>query len=1423
VHSLPPAYSDMHKASFTPAIAMTFAKYFKVFLPLVLFIVLTVESAKSQTFTDSIKVHLENYNNISKKTRCVVTVATVGTHADPRGTGGGYTYVWYRPDGTRRTDINSVNVAAWVGLKDDPGNFVTMTKSYNSSDSPGDCNYELIAECDQNLQSMVLHAHYTTSGGPVAFYHWKQNKGLSVNFDASESYVATITGHKPITSYLWSFGDGGTSSEVTPTYTYQNDGIYKVVLQAFDDKGKVDTCVRTVEVKGALLSVRARIIEERADKGDTLTVIGIIENVGATNVSNVVAGNSFAMVFEFHDSVSLATLVNPILTSIPQDPVSTMKAVLAPGESFEVERKYVVSRLATYRRADMDSPEDIPVQVKANLIELAGEDPAGESVRVIRPCDKDGAASECERNHAVIGSVGTTLVVNSIENAGDENAGDDKCNTGKMIDVNGKMVPECTLRAAIEEANASAGPQKIIFKIPGSGIKTIKPDGKSLPDITEAVVIDATTQPGYTSSPMIYLDGSMTAGSRSGFTIDCSDCSLKKSRIKGFVIGNFHGAGIRLVKSSELHIEQNYIGTDVTGKVAAANKEGGIDLLDADRSVIDGNLISGNGAFGIALARIEGIHSGGTTITGNRIGTNLAGTAGLPNQGPGVLLGIDAQANFIGKPKEVEKNIISGNNGHGISILGHEETGTPNYISGNYIGTDITGKKRVANLGDGINVSLENGGVCRDKISGNLPPPFALDASPTNLISGNEGVGIHIIGKCNYINCAELLNLSITGNYIGTDISGTKPLGNIGSGIHINQLGGALDVTQNIISSNADGVVTEGYARSASILVSDNLIGCDVSRLLKLGNKGDGIRSTLEGSLISTGRLSLENNFIVANARYGTTVSGSLTTELSGNRIGLTITDDGIVTPMGNAKAGVFLGENSRQVTVGSHSTLWHALPKWVNYIAYNGAGIVVTGGTQNWLAGNFIFNNGDEEQPQIDLGNDGPTNNDTFDEDEGPNDLTNYPYIIYAYATKGELFIYATLPGHSSSSTYDLDFYVNARDIDGFSGVVQGYVERMEYTGSNGAFSMCVAANTIFPARSSFNKVPEAIEIDLIWTLLSQATDRGLFGAGYGMSSELSYPLTINNAPKLVGATDIGAFEVALTDQTGFEIGDDVIICPGCDNEETATIIGHGSLIFKEPLKYAHAVGEAIVPFARSFDSTSVSSNVLEYFHSGTAVSLNFVGVTEAGSVTAERFRRAPIDLGGVSDSSVLPHRWVLGQDSTLTFNDSTEIRFRLSGIPNLVLDSIERTAERLNVYHRPVPGSGSFTQLPTRYDKMNGTIGASGFTTLGEFILARDRPLGIQIGRDTEIPSAFALSVAYPNPFNATTSLTLALPQAGEVAVVVFNSLGQQVAVLYNGRLSAGTHTVQFDARDLTSGVYFIQAKSAQGGYTRQVLYMP
>ncbi len=85
---------------------------------------------------------------------------------------------------------------------------------------------------------------------------------------------------------------------------------------------------------------------------------------------------------------------------------------------------------------------------------------------------------------------------------------------------------------------------------------------------------------------------------------------------------------------------------------------------------------------------------------------------------------------------------------------------------------------------------------------------------------------------------------------------------------------------------------------------------------------------------------------------------------------------------------------------------------------------------------------------------------------------------------------------------------------------------------------------------------------------------------------------------------------------------------------------------------------------------------------------------------------------------------------------------------------------------------------------------------------------------------PERFMLSQNYPNPFNPSTSISFNLPTTGEVSLKVYNMLGQEVATVVEGRLSSGSHTVNFNASQLASGMYIYRLQAGNHLQTKKMM---
>lgn len=571
-----------------------------------------------------------------------------------------------------------------------------------------------------------------------------------------------------------------------------------------------------------------------------------------------------------------------------------------------------------------------------------------------------------------------------------------------------------SLRQALLDANAILGPDNIVFNIPGSGPRTINLS-IPLPEITETVVIDATSQPDYSGTPLIELNGAATGGNGVGFSVSANNCV-----VRGFVINRFNGFAAMYVKGNGTVIQGNYIGTDPTGTIGRANSYG-ILMANASNTQIGGvtpaqrNLISGNSFTGIE------VNGPNNKVQGNYIGMNAQGTAALPNGINGISMANPQTVNnLIGGTANGAGNLISGNQ-RGISVIA-----PGNVIQGNLIGTDLTGTLKVGN-GSGIEASGAN-----TLIGGSTP-------AARNIISGN-GQGVSFGGS----------GSRLQGNFIGTDITGTVALGNTGDGVVAGNgalIGGTRPEERNVISCNGGfGNISLGSNNSGSAaVVRGNYIGTDVTGNVALSNPSAGI--SISGSNNIIGGVVPGSRNIISGNRNGIALGGSIFPGptgnlIQGNYIGLN-TDGTQALP--NSLAGISISGTNNNTVGGTD-------PRARNRIANSGgAGIQVTSGaTGNLIRGNSIVSNGGLGIDLLTNFPGGVTNNDSCDTDSGPNNFQNYPTISSAVSTNTSTTVQGTL-NSLASTTFTLEFFANAScDGSGFGEAQQSLSTTVVTTESN-------------------------------------------------------------------------------------------------------------------------------------------------------------------------------------------------------------------------------------------------------------------------------------------------------------------------------------------------------------------------------------
>jgi CSLREA domain-containing protein len=505
---------------------------------------------------------------------------------------------------------------------------------------------------------------------------------------------------------------------------------------------------------------------------------------------------------------------------------------------------------------------------------------------------------------------------------------------------------ECTLREAIAAANANAGTDTIEFNIPGAGPHTIRP-GSALPTITDPVIIDGTSEPDFTGTPIIELDGTNAGAGVDGLRITAGN-----STVKGLVINRFRSDGIELSSNGGNVIQGNYIGTDTNGTADLGNSAHGVNINGVPNNTIGGtaagagNVISGNNGRGVYIIATGAT---GNVVQGNYIGTDKNGTADLGNSGDGVLI-ISAASNTIGGTAAGAGNVISGNDWQGVFISGSGATG--NVVQGNYIGTDKNGTADLGNYADGVRIDAGPGNT----IGGTA-------AGAGNVISGNGSHGVHISGS-------SATGNQVQGNLIGTDKNGTADLGNLAAGVDIdaapaNTIGGTTEEAGNVISGNDwHGVYIAGSGATGN-QVQGNLIGTDKNGTADLGNSFDGVvisgvpSNTIGGTAAGAGNVISGNNgrgvYITATGATGNVVQG--------NCIG---TDKNGTADLGNSAAGV-------RIDAAPGNTIGGTAAGAANTIAHNAAdGVRVDGptATGNTIRGNSIYSNGGRGIENTNAGN---------------------------------------------------------------------------------------------------------------------------------------------------------------------------------------------------------------------------------------------------------------------------------------------------------------------------------------------------------------------------------------------------------------------------------------------------------------------
>jgi hypothetical protein len=734
-----------------------------------------------------------------------------------------------------------------------------------------------------------------------------------------------------------------------------------------------------------------------------------------------------------------------------------------------------------------------------------------------------------------------------------------------------------SLRAAIYYATDHPG-TTVRFNIPPSdpgysnGVFYIHLTGHLPPLVANGMVIDGSTQPGFTNQPLIVVDASQIIPET--FTSDTVLIYSSSNQIKNISFTGFDWNGLTLIYADATNntISGCWFGLDFTGTNAAPNAFQGILIArGASGNIIGGtnalerNVLSGNSQYGVF---ITDSNTAGNLVLGNYIGTDFSGSNALANGLSGVFIGNSTSGNTIGSTNPAGRNILSGNLQYGIYLTNT----TGNVILGNYLGVKVTGTAALANQLSGIGIF---GNTPSNLIGGTV-------TGAGNVLSGNSQYGIDIGGATGNL---------VQGNLIGLGAGGTNGIPNLTSGLLIdtgaqsNTVGGIVAGARNVISGNpAAGVEIVGTGTSGNI-VAGNYIGTDITGTNSVGNTIAGIY-LLAGtqSNIIGGTIAAARNVISGNTNYGVYfmnpgTSGNL---VEGNYIG--VTPDG-AHALGNQFAGVIIYDGATNNTIGggngagnvvsgnysygfyivnptttgnwiqgndigTDATGTNALPNFIGLIIFGGATNNIIGlkpdgsGTDNQIAfnngdgvqvgdtntagiairGNSIFSNGGLG---IDLVNDG-------------NHLQNYPVITNAFAYASSTIVSGIL-NSLANSTFFVDVYRNPVAAPSGYGEGQFYVGTANLTtdgSGNGAFTLTVGgdyAGQYFTATAtSAGGDTSEFSADLLAVNGPAAQFVGPFQTGAnGFAFTLS--LQTNFSYRIQATTNLAASPIVWADLTNF------------------------------------------------------------------------------------------------------------------------------------------------------------------------------------------------------------------------------------------------------------------------------------------------
>lgn len=561
---------------------------------------------------------------------------------------------------------------------------------------------------------------------------------------------------------------------------------------------------------------------------------------------------------------------------------------------------------------------------------------------------------------------------------------------GTLVVTNTNNTGAGSLRQAIQDANASNTADIITFNIPGGAIPSI-PLVDTLDRIGPDLIIDGFSQP----EGRVELDGSGLPNpffANNLLNLGGSNITIRSLVINGHSPSGAIGGEV-LAQDGQFDFHENltiegcYLGTDITGTTAVLNGGDGIGIFEYQNVTIGGpEFWQRNLISGNEDHGIDLASSNrNVKIINNYIGTDITGTQDLGNGRSG----IESEA-----PETlIKNNLISGNDSFGLTV---EEANV--VVQGNKIGTAADGTTTLPNTLQGLIGTFD---------SDNNVLIGGIHEGEGNLISGNSRTNVELTAR----------GFTLAGNLIGPDITGTIGL----SSTDFNADGVELDADGpnfvglpvvgggNIISGNRNNGIEIPFHDNH--VIQNNRIGTSSDGLSSVPNLASGILINGGEQNQIGGAGHHEGNLISGNNSAGVRVSSSSSRDnrIQGNTIGINLDQ----APLPNLFAGVHQNGSAINTLIGGTEE------NEGNTIAHNDdEGVLIAFGSASIL-GNSIFENG---TLGIKLGfGDDPLLNDVGDPDTGANSFQNSPIITTAGTS-----ITGTLNSESETA-YRIELFSNS------------------------------------------------------------------------------------------------------------------------------------------------------------------------------------------------------------------------------------------------------------------------------------------------------------------------------------------------------------------------------------------------------------